>query len=286
MAPSAKRPAANVAAPEAKKPCVQEKGSEGAQVNSDSLQDTSPGPANVNLVLFPCPPLPLLSCAAEARLPQVRLGFRGAGVGESQSIPARRSGLKAEVTYAAQVAALKKAADDLMNHWDLLTLRLSSTEVFVLARHALVTLVQKPAEDCREALPYRGARSIRPLTRSCRSLCSWRRRVAGRPREVVSQAASAWRSLRPRQASCGVWYFHKKGGSYKSGSFKGMDLACGDKDGNVYAGLLLRSVADAAGKLTEGPCLVVDKILELNGFLDWVIGALGLDGVVLLDMLM
>ena len=69
----------------------------------------------------------------------------------------------------------------------------------------------------------------------------------------------------PRQASCGVWYFHKKGGTYKSGSFKGMDLACGDKDRDVFAGLLLRSVVDADGKLTEGPCLVVDKILELNG---------------------
>lgn len=36
------------------------------------------------------------------------------------------------------------------------------------------------------------------------------------------------------QTTCGVWYFHRKGGTYKSGSFK-------------------------------GPCLVVDKILELNG---------------------
>lgn len=67
------------------------------------------------------------------------------------------------------------------------------------------------------------------------------------------------------QAACGVWYFHRKGGTYKSGSFKGMDLACGDKAGNVFAGLLLRAVIDPLDKLIEGPCLVVDKILELNG---------------------
>lgn len=67
------------------------------------------------------------------------------------------------------------------------------------------------------------------------------------------------------QTTCGVWYFHRKGGTYKSGSFKGMDLACGDKAGNVFAGLLLRAVIDPLDKLIEGPCLVVDKILELNG---------------------
>ena len=68
-----------------------------------------------------------------------------------------------------------------------------------------------------------------------------------------------------RQATCGNWYFHKKGGTYKSGSFKGMDLACGDKESNVFAGLLLRAIIDSSEKLIEGPCLVVDKILELNG---------------------
>ena len=31
--------------------------------------------------------------------------------------------------------------------------------------------------------------------------------------------------------------------------------ACGDKDRDVFAGLLLRSVVDAGGELTEGPCL-------------------------------
>ena len=47
-----------------------------------------------------------------------------------------------------------------------------------------------------------------------------------------------------------------------------MDLACGDKEHNVFAGLLIRAVIDSADKLIEGPCLVVDKILELNGSSD------------------
>lgn len=71
------------------------------------------------------------------------------------------------------------------------------------------------------------------------------------------------------QERCGVWYFHRKGGSFKGGSFKGLDLACGDGGGSVIAGLLLRSVRPlnngVAGDVLEGPCLLVDRILELNG---------------------
>jgi len=66
----------------------------------------------------------------------------------------------------------------------------------------------------------------------------------------------------------GVWYFHRKGGSFKGGTFKGLDLACGDGSRGVFAGLLLRSVRTlegGAGELVEGPCLVVDRILRLCG---------------------
>ena len=79
-----------------------------------------------------------------------------------------------------------------------------------------------------------------------------------------SACGSIWIGLL-RQGSYGVWYFHRKGGTYKSGTFKGMDLACGDQEQGVYAGLLIRAVVGAAGELVEGPCLVVEKILELNG---------------------
>lgn len=74
------------------------------------------------------------------------------------------------------------------------------------------------------------------------------------------------------QNCCGVWYFHRHGGSFKAGSFKGLDLACGDGARGVHAGLLIRSVAPLEGSppalaapVTEGPCLVVDRILALNG---------------------
>lgn len=68
------------------------------------------------------------------------------------------------------------------------------------------------------------------------------------------------------QRSSGVWYFHRKGGTYKAGSFKGMDLACGCGEKGVLGGLLVRSVCDCAtGEFTEGPSLVVDRILKLNG---------------------
>mmetsp|Transcript_51611 Transcript_51611/g.119956 ORF Transcript_51611/g.119956 Transcript_51611/m.119956 type:complete len:262 (+) Transcript_51611:3-788(+) len=69
------------------------------------------------------------------------------------------------------------------------------------------------------------------------------------------------------QNCCGAWYFHRKGGSFKAGSFKGLDLACGDGARGVSAGLLLRSVRPlepASAKVTEGPSLLVDLILKLN----------------------
>jgi hypothetical protein len=71
------------------------------------------------------------------------------------------------------------------------------------------------------------------------------------------------------QRSCGVWYFHRQGTTFKSGSFKGLDLACGDSATRTSAGLLIRSVieeqASGTPELTEGPCLVVDRILRLCG---------------------
>jgi len=71
------------------------------------------------------------------------------------------------------------------------------------------------------------------------------------------------------QRSCGVWYFHRQGTTFKSGSFKGLDLACGDSATGTSAGLLIRSVTEeqdsGTPELTEGPCLVVDRILRLCG---------------------
>eukprot|EP00746_Dinoflagellata_sp_MGD_P135046 gnl/MRDRNA2_/MRDRNA2_68956_c0_seq1.p1 gnl/MRDRNA2_/MRDRNA2_68956_c0~~gnl/MRDRNA2_/MRDRNA2_68956_c0_seq1.p1 ORF type:complete len:347 (-),score=56.88 gnl/MRDRNA2_/MRDRNA2_68956_c0_seq1:38-1078(-) len=71
------------------------------------------------------------------------------------------------------------------------------------------------------------------------------------------------------QQKAGVWYFHKKGGSYKAGTFKGLDLSAGSKSSGVTSGLLLRSVLKVSDEgdtlLVEGPCLVVDHILKMTG---------------------
>eukprot|EP00756_Hemistasia_phaeocysticola_P051380 Hpha_TRINITY_DN26552_c0_g1::TRINITY_DN26552_c0_g1_i1::g.112894::m.112894 len=69
----------------------------------------------------------------------------------------------------------------------------------------------------------------------------------------------------PHQQHSGSWYFHRRGGTYKEASFKGMDLAAGSVADGVFAGLLIRAVkALESDEVTEGPCLVVNRILELT----------------------
>jgi hypothetical protein len=63
----------------------------------------------------------------------------------------------------------------------------------------------------------------------------------------------------PVQVHCGRWYFHRTKGIYRSGSFKGLDLAFGG-DGS-YAGVLIRGVETATGALIDGPSLFVDYML-------------------------
>jgi hypothetical protein len=68
------------------------------------------------------------------------------------------------------------------------------------------------------------------------------------------------------QMSCFGWYFHKSSDgkySYRGGTFKGLDLTCGS--GTTYGGILIRSIVNLSnGELTDGPCRVVNKILELT----------------------
>lgn len=64
------------------------------------------------------------------------------------------------------------------------------------------------------------------------------------------------------QKSVGKWYFHKRGGAYKGGTFKGLDLTFG-KDS--YGGVLIRSIQNnQTNKIIEGPCRVVNQILSLT----------------------
>lgn len=69
------------------------------------------------------------------------------------------------------------------------------------------------------------------------------------------------------QKTCGEWYFHKMGGSYKEGTFRGLDLTFGGK--NAFGGILIRSLSykDKDDNIfIEGPCNVVNTFLKALSF--------------------
>ncbi|KAF9900767.1 hypothetical protein EC991_006909 [Linnemannia zychae] len=66
------------------------------------------------------------------------------------------------------------------------------------------------------------------------------------------------------QKTCGEWYFHKMNGSYKGGSYKGLDITFGKHD-TCFGGILIRGIQlsnDPTATIIEGPCLVVDQVLK------------------------
>lgn len=56
------------------------------------------------------------------------------------------------------------------------------------------------------------------------------------------------------------WYFHKQRHNYRSGTFKGLDLTFGGESN--YGGILIRSIRSPDLGVIEGPCRVVNYILE------------------------
>jgi hypothetical protein len=66
----------------------------------------------------------------------------------------------------------------------------------------------------------------------------------------------------PLQRELGRWYFHKTGGTYRSGSFKGLDLTFGD--GTAYGGILFRGLETHNGAIIDGPSLLVDHLLKVT----------------------
>lgn len=67
----------------------------------------------------------------------------------------------------------------------------------------------------------------------------------------------------PLQQEFGRWYFHRSGGTYRNGSFKGFDLTFGTPES--YAGILVRSLDTPEGQLINGPSLCVDHLLRKTG---------------------
>jgi hypothetical protein len=62
------------------------------------------------------------------------------------------------------------------------------------------------------------------------------------------------------QLTCGQWYFHKTGSSYKGGSFKGLDITFSTRG---YGGILIRAIKSVDDDTyIEGPCNVVNTILN------------------------
>lgn len=68
-----------------------------------------------------------------------------------------------------------------------------------------------------------------------------------------------------------TWYFHQlssKEHSYKGGSYKGIDITCGWNDSSKsFGGILIRTIMnEKTGQAISGPCLSVNKILELSNY--------------------
>ncbi len=75
--------------------------------------------------------------------------------------------------------------------------------------------------------------------------------------------ADPYSHRQPLQHQCGPWYFHRSHGSYRNGSFKGLDFSFGD--GSAFAGILIRTLEKPDGDLIDGPSLCVDYLLEATG---------------------
>jgi hypothetical protein len=63
----------------------------------------------------------------------------------------------------------------------------------------------------------------------------------------------------PHQQRWRQWYLHRKGGTLKNGTFKGIDLTFGTE--GVFCGLLIRGVETADGRVIDGPCNVVHALM-------------------------
>jgi hypothetical protein len=68
----------------------------------------------------------------------------------------------------------------------------------------------------------------------------------------------------PMQKRFGAWYFHRTGGEYRGGTYKGLDVAFGD--GDAFGGILLRGAERLRDqRYLDGPCVFVDHALALTG---------------------
>lgn len=97
-------------------------------------------------------------------------------------------------------------------------------------------------------------------------------RIAGEPHRIIELELYYHSDEHPdpfvhqdtRQARVGSWYFHRRGGQYTGGSYKGLDLTFGPE--GVIGGVLIRTLKTPQGQLVHGCSLCVDHILSKTGF--------------------
>lgn len=73
----------------------------------------------------------------------------------------------------------------------------------------------------------------------------------------------------PMQKTTAQWYFHRDQGSYRGGSFKGLDISFGPS--SAFGGVLIRSISRIAGTdestgadEVNGSCLCVERMLAVT----------------------
>jgi len=69
----------------------------------------------------------------------------------------------------------------------------------------------------------------------------------------------------PWQQTCARWYFHRDGGTYRGGTYKGLDITFGPE--GEYGGILIRSLGSEDG-FVNGSSLCVDRLLACTGHAD------------------
>ena len=71
-----------------------------------------------------------------------------------------------------------------------------------------------------------------------------------------------------RQLTKDNWYFHrfKNPEKYKKVPVKGLDLTIGNKNKNIYGGILIRGIKDIKNNdIIDGPGKIVNKIIDILG---------------------
>jgi hypothetical protein len=126
----------------------------------------------------------------------------------------------------------------------------------------------KPPEDAPEADYMQAFRAIAELLLNRTALF-----IAGRPHRLTEIEfyfnglghRDPFTHGDPHQKSLGRWYFHRQGGEYRGGTYKGVDIAFGSEE--AFGGVLVRGARalDGAREILDGPCMFVDHVLGLTG---------------------